>query len=235
MCSNLCVCLTKCILSLINTILFIFGAILLLAAGFLTWSTNFVNRILDGLSLPDDVLTLDAINITMIVLYCIGGFIVVMAIFGFVSNCCNSRVIISIYLALLAILFLAHLSLFIFVIAKYPDALKSINKSIENSMNDINRKSIESAEKCAVMKHMSDSYKCCGLSGPADFLYEIDKSNCCADRSFKDGCSTKSTEILDSLFGVVFILPNSILLSIEFLAIFLAAYLIHRLNKRKIK
>lgn len=223
----------RLLLSILNIIFLIIGIVIFVFASLVQWSNNFLREILEKSEELQVIIDLSGLSTINIILFCLGGFIIVLSFVGLIGACCASKVFLIIYEIIIVILFLAHLAVVITVAVMSSKVEDSYRKSLNSTLNDVNIKN--DTAKCAAMRVLSEVFTCCGVYGPNDFTNEYSRQTCCRldTPAYYKGCADTAVKVLkdDGIYFVI--IPNSVILAFEFLIILIVPFLISRIDKNK--
>ena len=236
-----CGSLIKCMFIVSNIIFLLIGLAIFTLGGILKWSKDTIF----GLFNSDEIKTfidLSVVDIVAIVLLVIGAFIIVLSICGLIGASCNNRVFLVVYEIIIILLFMAHLVTLIVGVVKIDDIEKLYRRTLNSTMQNLNdqafitNQTVQAVQFCAAFNILSQTFKCCGVNGPSDFLLDPFKSGkCCSGDTFtgNTGCADKSWNTLKD--GVVYyiIIPNSFILGFEFLIVVIVPILIKRISNKR--
>ena len=166
-----------------------------------------------------------SLNSIYVSLSCLICFSLILSSIGIVSVYkCNTQMLI-IYQILSLIFFLIHLGLFIFLCIYWPkinvEFRRVLNETITDIINNTNNDS-----KCNQMRQLSQSYVCCGLNGPHDFLDKKKRIKCCTTNQNdskmwqQGGCGDEATlNDIKHFLGYFIVAPSIIVLFVEIISI----------------
>jgi len=180
------------VLLIIVNIIFCLAGLLMLALGivlvvapekiisFLTSNINF-----SDLAGGDGDFFLELIKASGIFMIILGGIVAIIACFGFIGACCDSKCMLVTYAVILIIILLAEVALIIFA-AVYPKAFEDLGEQLLNktltayqrdqllSKNDsLSDRPGPDGKVSAVdttWNAIQVKFKCCGATGPSDYL-----------------------------------------------------------------
>jgi hypothetical protein len=219
------------LLGLINTLLFLIGAAIVIITCLLKWS-----KISEQIKIINDmssVLDLTTLNTVSIVLICIGSFILLISIIGFVGTCLSNRVLLGIYAVAVLLLFIANLIALILLLTMTSRIEQEYKTSLNSTVNKINQNPTDAANiiLCGFMRSISSFFTCCGAQGPQDFTSQTVRIACCSDSTVSQGCAQTSFDWLKKNSVYFLIIPTSVILFFELVTIFIVVFLIHNITK----
>lgn len=158
----------------------------------------------------------------------IGAFLFVASVVGVLCVCCSNRVVLVVYEVVALLLFLAHLATFIYFATRRDQFEKDVDKIVQ----DLRQKITDSlpvipdgltAEQrpdidCQGYNELSSRLECCDLT--QEELGVI--GHCCPVKNSK----TCSKAIANLAYDFIVILPNSVLIGLEFIVIVSMVFLI---------
>ena len=209
------------LLGLVNIIIFVLSLIVLLGGAFF---------IKFGTGNQDSIRDWWFANVPII---CFGSVGVLFSIFGFITSCCgaSNRLLIATYEIICILLFLSHVSAFIYFWADWSEFEEDHARSLHFTMGRINTGKDVDRECDYNMKRLSTLLYCCGENGTSDFKNKLaPPSRCCAqgmdfsgkggaDDSGVPGCADLSTKRLRKFWNMFFFTPSCFLFLVELCAI----------------
>lgn len=192
---------------LANSVLLLVGLALVAIGALLKW-TDVIEKV-EAL----DVNVQDVIDDfdTLIVFYLVIGIaFCVVSVMGFIAGCCANKWIVIVYEIVVFVLFVAHLVFFIYYITQKDNIVNDLNKTIQAEVDEIiSNGNIEFEEsfECSAYASLADTFDCCDFNSTTIY-YEV----CCPSGSDKP-CTDA---IIDLFWDFAVILPNVILIVVEF-------------------
>ncbi|KER22460.1 hypothetical protein T265_14845, partial [Opisthorchis viverrini] len=174
---------SKIILSILNSVVIIFGLILIVVGVIVAWGTHLIVKIFDGTAqIYMQAIGQEKAHIVQLAIrqfgpiarpigllvFFLGLIVLGIAIFGCVGATCNNKLCLKIYVIILSVIVLFHIVLLI-VHFSYPTLVMSPVRSVlERYVKEY--KSIESGDATSVFLSMlMSSLHCCGVNGKEDF------------------------------------------------------------------
>ncbi len=241
-------CCPRIFLTIFNLILFLIGLGLFIFAAVLKWN------LLDKLDVNyteilefKDMHIGEYLNTAIIVLMCVAAFIMVITMAGLLGALCANKCLLYVYMLVIALLFIAHLAVFILYLVKRPIILDEVDSLIKKKAELLVSNNTSNADKtafCVVFKSVSDLLTCCGANGPedfADYSFMNTKQNttvntidaCCVSKQNVTGCANEVKKLLDSADLLVILTPNIGLLTFEFVIFLLIIGLIWNISTKR--
>lgn len=232
-----CGSLIRLLLVVVNSIFLLIGIVVFVAAALLKWSPDSIlKKITDNSDVQTfiNVSTLDAVSIALLSL---GAFIILLSMFGLLGACCANKFFLFLYEVVIIMLFVSH-AIILGVGAIRSGDIESEFKNILNTtvaqLNTPDEPSDKLEASCNSLKVLSELFKCCAYSGPDDFRLNATYSTlCCAsdEGSKQQGCASKVVSEIKSNGINIVVIPNLVILGVEFVIIILVPFLIGRIRR----
>lgn len=224
-----CIAFFKNILNIINVLFLLLGIVVIITASILRWSSvlnKFTN--IKGI---DTLITLGSVNNISVAMLVLGGFIVLLSIFGLIGAQKQISFFLKVYLGLVIVIFLAMLISILVLIFTSSKIENEYKKSVNTTVYDINANF--DADKCKIMKALSETFECCGSYLPTDFKNETVRAECC-DAKFLQGkgCGPQVVENIKKNAINLLVIPSAIIMGIELFAIITTSCLVGRIGRR---
>jgi hypothetical protein len=227
---------TRFILAIINVIFLLVGLVVFITAIVLRWGSTSFNKLIN---IPDINKVIDSasqISGVTIFLLILGGFIILLSVFGLLGIKYMNRFFLIIYEIVVVIIFLAQIiALLVLVFSSSTietEYRKGLNKTIEN----INSHPANATDDCALMKSLSNLFDCCGANGPQDFknVTLVTGQICCSKPSLiQKGCADRSVDDIETNVINLVVIPSSVILGIEFFAMLMVPFLVGKAGAAK--
>ena len=225
-----------CLLVLINTFFFLIGLAFFVASAIFKWTGLFGDIKKEILQIVPELKFVDSLFTVFLI---VGGVIMLVSLAGFIGACCRSRSFLIMYEIVIALVFIGHLAALIYIMTKASEVDQKIKDDINTFVNNLINQWYPSPVKasqeepkinlakatCETYKKAADFLKCCDFNT----TYVIVRRNCCpVESEIRETCLQKVTSMT---YFLVIILPNSIILSFEFIVILAVLYLITKFSK----
>lgn len=219
----------RVVVTIINVILLLVG-LGFVAGGAVLKFTSVLDSIEDlDTEAKDLIEAFQPIAIFMIVF---GVIVFVVSIIGMIGTCSGNRWALIIYDVVIGLLFLAHLGVFIYFLTQRDSVEneidKVINDVVQQIINPTKNQQVQTKNDliidCGSYETFTDAFNCCDFNktSQAEFF------NACCPSSADKTC----TKAIISLFSnYVIILPNSILIAVEFLVFISVIIIIVQVTK----
>ncbi|RNA00728.1 23 kDa integral membrane -like [Brachionus plicatilis] len=222
-------------LAIINVVFLLLGLSVFIASAVLRWSgDSILNKITSDEGVKS-ILNVSAINSVSLVLLILGAFITVLSLIGLCGTCCTNRFFLVVYEITIIILFIFHGILLVVAAFKSgtieSEFRKALNKTIDDLNSDQTSES-DKTEKCSSLKFFSELFECCGANGPSDFK-NVTLINDCCFKDYTDGCADRTIKSFKENGVNLIVIPNSIVLGLEFFIILLVPFLIGRIARAR--
>lgn len=228
-------------LILMNLLLFVASAAVF-GLGLALRYSDLAERFQQLSSLGDVVLNSATLNIALLGIIILSGFVMVLSIIGLIGSSCTSKFFLFIYQVVVVILFLAHGIGLIVGIFSSSTVEEKYREVVNNTFSTLNKPDISGAkfnQSCAISKSLSELFSCCGnLRGAEDFNNEAIVPQCCAvDPSNgmvlneKVGCSEAGVNFVSSRAVWFIMIPSAVVLGLELCLIIGVPLLIGNISK----
>ena len=174
------------------------------------------------------------LNNAFVSLSCLICFSLVLSAVGIAGVFFSSREMLVIYEILISIFLLTHLAIFVCLCINWPKVNEEFRQILNETINIINYSFNHT--QCDQMRHLSESYSCCGLSGPQDFIDLNKRHKCCAGQSLVRktvrqgcGCADVALKAIKDYLDYFIIVPGVIVLFVEVVWIVGAPFVIKKL------
>jgi hypothetical protein len=222
------------VLGIINIIFFLGGAGVFVLGAICKWSDllNTVKNELTNAGL--DIQVVDYLFIFFMVL---GACVMIISVTGIIGACCLNRCFLVIYVIIIGILFLIHFGAFIAFLVLRPELKKAVVDAASTLTNDIvadvataSGNSVsptvdQISQYCSSYKTVADFFKCCDFNQTTQYQNYV---TACCPSDIKGTCPDQIYSFIDSYFIV---LPNSLIVSFEFLILVFSIVLIVKIGK----
>lgn len=222
-------------LGIINVIFLLLGLCVFIVSAVLRWSASSILNKITSNEEVNSIINVSAINSVSLILLILGGFITVLSLIGLWGACCSNRFFLVIYEVIIIILFIFHAILLIVAAFKSSSIETEFRKALNQTVDDLNSDTtteLNKTEKCKSLKFLSELFQCCGANSPSDFKNSTYVTECCSG-SYKHGCADKTIESFKKNGVNLIIIPNSIVLGLEFIIILLVPFLIGRISRAR--
>jgi hypothetical protein len=168
---------------------------------------------------------------------CFGSLGIALSLYGLILCCFgrSNRLLLSIYVVVCILIFLSHLSAFIYFLSDWESFEEDHRRSLQSTITRINS-GIDVVQECEFnMKKISSLLYCCGFNGTADFT-NTKPMRCCAqglDISGKievPGCWYLSLKRLRKFCIMFFLVPSCVSLAVELFVFVSLSLLIRRMQ-----
>ena len=228
---------TRFLLAVINVIFLILGLVIFITAIVLRWGSSSFSKMIniDEIStLIEGAGSISAITIFFLIL---GGFIILLSLFGILGVKYMNRFFLIIYEIVIVCLFLAQVICLLVLLFSKSGIEKEYNKGLNKTIEDINGLKDNYDVKIKLMKDLSVLFKCCGANGPEDFKNQTlvtDKTVCFDYKGeYANGCGKKSVNTIENNVINLIVIPSSIILGIEFFAMIMVPFLVGKAGTLK--
>ncbi|CAF1138478.1 unnamed protein product [Brachionus calyciflorus] len=216
----------------LNAFLLILGLVVFITAAVLKWSTilnKFTN--IKGI---DVLVKAGSINTISLVLLIIGGFIILLALFGLFGSKYKKTFFLKIYEVIIILLFLANgISILVLIFDSNKiekEFKKQFNSTVFEIVDDFNNNKTYT-EKCDLSYAVSEIFKCCGSNSPMDFNgTDLAKICCYKSQVGTPGCTNIVVDKIKSNAFYLLIIPSCIILATELTNIILVPILIRKIR-----
>jgi len=164
-CGNKCV---KYLVFLFNFLVFVVGAIVLGVSLAIRYSNDvqkYFQKLLD--SAHDDSVTLSQLYIPLYILMGIGALLLLTGFLGCCGACMENTCLLSLFFAIILILFVAELGCGIAILVSKDKIEKSVNDEIKKIIQQNYGKRNETTTS---INEMQKEMKCCGCYGAIDYI-----------------------------------------------------------------
>lgn len=220
---------TRFLLAIINVIFLILGLTVFITACVLRWGSTGFSKLINIEEISTLIEGASSINAITIFFLVIGGFIILLSLFGILGVKYMNRFFLIVYEIIIVCLFLAQIVAILVLVFSSSSIESEYRKSLNNTMDAINKdKDID--ENCKLFKSISDVFHCCGINGPSDFVNQtlVTSKICCKDYTgdYSTGCADKSINSIEDNVVSLIVIPSSIILGIEFFAMVTVPFLV---------
>ncbi|CAF1146777.1 unnamed protein product [Brachionus calyciflorus] len=225
----------RIILAIVNILFLLIGFAVFIAAAILRWSKDSILNKIATNDVLKPILNVTAINDVSLILLILGAFITVLSIIGLCGACCANRFFLGVYEIVIVVLFISHGIVLVVAAFKSGTIENEFRKALNQTVFDVNSDKTDEEykmERCSALKLISEIFECCGLNGPNDFTNATYVTECCYGSS-TDGCGDKTVKSFKENGVNIIIIPNSIVLGLEFLIIVLVPFLIGRITRSR--
>lgn len=223
-------------LCIINVVFLLLGLSVFIVSAVLRWSgDSILNKITSDESIKS-ILNVSAINSVTLVLLILGAFITILSLIGLCGTCCTNRFFLVIYEIIIIILFIFHGILLVVAAFKSSSIESEFRKALNQTVDDLNSDQTSESdkiEKCSSLKFFSELFECCAANGPNDFKNASYITECCFKPSYTSGCADKTIKSFKENGVNLIVIPNSIVLGLEFFIILLVPFLIGRIARAR--
>jgi hypothetical protein len=99
-----------------------------------------------------------------------------------------------------------------------PMYLEDFKSGMNQTLSEINSgNSAHMVKDCKIFKSISDSFECCALNGPSDFVNVTLADICCSSKQFQKGCLKLIADEVISKTSTRILTPNVVVLCYELL------------------
>lgn len=224
----------RLLLIIINTIFFIIGLAVFIVAAVLRWSSSSILQKISEDTDAKSILSWTAVDAVSIALLALGGFIILLSLFGLFGACCANKFFLFIYEIIIVALFVSHAIVLTVGAVKSGDVENEFRKLLNQTVADLNSNQTDpdkATAECRSMKLLSELFVCCGYNGASDFHYNTTyQTECCKDPNYT-GCGDKIVQDIKSNGINLVVIPNFVILGFEFVIILLVPFLIGRIRR----
>jgi hypothetical protein len=163
----------------------------------------------------------------------LGLIMLACGIFGFIAQFTEKRQLLIIYAVFLVVLLTIHASYVIVMFLALPRIEANYVSRVETIVEELKAPNVTSDMidvKCKTFNAISEVYKCCGATGPGDFVSSDIRNKCCFE-NYQDGCVTQIEDLLRGHFIKSYFVYNIFYCVIEFLA---AIFVMVMIKNRKL-
>lgn len=230
---------TRFLLAVINVIFLILGLTVLITAIILRYGSSEFSKLID---IPDINSVIDAagsISGVTIFLLILGGFIILLSLFGILGVRYMNRFFLIVYEIIIIAIFVAQIIAVLVLVFSSSSIADSYKEKLGDVVKDIQNNQVNNTEdakkKCALMHGLSDVFKCCGAKGPGDFA-DVNTTltgDCCVNKNpNQPGCANKTVDDVEKNVVNLLVIPTAIILVIEFFAIITVPFLVGKAGKK---
>jgi len=206
----------SCLSSIINIIFFILSISTLVIALNLKGNSKF-SKFYSIQDINDLVKLTSLENIISVCIYLNVTLAVFSLLFCFRNFCCGTIGLILDGVLIFVIIIINGILMLILHI-NTPMYLENFKSGMNQTLSEINSgNSAHMVKDCKIFKSISDSFECCALNGPGDFVNVTLADICCSNKQFQKGCLKLIADEVFSKTSTRILTPNVVVLCYELL------------------
>lgn len=215
----------------VNGIFLIMGLVIFITAAVLKWSDLLTDLDIAELT---QLAAIGSINSVSIFLMVLGGFAILVSLFGILGAKFLNRFFLIIYEIIVLIMFLAHGIALLVLIFSATTITNEYTAFLNKTVTELK----SSDDKgCELVLTLSNLFDCCGgFDGPNDFRNKTLAKSCCKldknNMTSNQGCASKSVDYITDKSVELLIIPSGVILAVELLAIVMIPFLIGKAGQK---
>ena len=228
--------LTRFLLIIVNVLFLILGLAVLIMAIVLRWGSSSFNKLINIPEMNTLIDSASAISTVTIILLILGGFIILLSLFGICGTKYMNRFFLIVYEIIVMIIFLSQIIAILVLLFSGSSIESDYRNALNQTVSKINDDYDTHKDQCQLMFALSDSFKCCGANGPSDFKNStlVTDMICCKESKMNQpGCADETIKMVTNNVLYLVVIPGSIILAIEFFAIISVPFLIGKAGNKK--